>query len=187
MASLCSTLLSDTSSCNDIARLCSTFISDTPSCINMDKCCSTFISGTWKHNNTKDIDSSLGSRVVVPSSDISVAILPVMCDSDIDTDVKIQWAPSNIDDENNTTRRGTHMTSRLSNISHEVVYTQSAASGSDNHTCISQHSYSTINHYTYTQCCTNNRIQGSSAVSDSCSCAHLRYSTLNWILMQICL
>ena len=103
MASLCSTLLSDTSSCNDIARLCSTFISDTPSCINMDKCCSTFIGGTWKHNNTKDIDSSLGSRVVVPSSDISVAISPDKA-SDIEPDVNIPWAPSDVEAENNTTR-----------------------------------------------------------------------------------
>ena len=166
MASLCSTFISDTSSCNNIARLCSTFISDTPSCINMDKCCSTFISGTWKHNNTKDIDSSLGSRVVVPSSNISVAISPDKA-SDIEPDVNIPWAPSDVEAENNTTRWGNHRPSILSNISHEVVYTQSAASGSDNHTCISQHSYCTMNHYTYTQCCTNNRIQGSSEVSDS--------------------
>ena len=90
---------------------------------HIDGCCSTIHSDTSKYIDTKDNDSFLGSRVVVPSSDISVAISPVLCDSDIYIDVSIQWAPSDVDDEYNTTRRGTHRPSILSNISHEVFHT----------------------------------------------------------------
>ena len=81
--------------------------------------------------------------------------------------MNIPWAPSDVEAENNTTRWGDNRPSILSNISHEAVYTQSAASGSDNHTCIPQHSYSTMNHYTYTLCCTNNHIEVCSAVTES--------------------
>ena len=43
-----------------------------------------------------------------------------------------------------------------------VIYTQST-----NHICIPHDNYCTINHYTYTQCCTNTGIHVSSAAANS--------------------
>ena len=81
--------------------------------------------------------------------------------------MSIQWAPNDVDDDYNTTRRGTHRPSILSNISHEVIYTQSAASGSDNHTCILSTSNSNSYHNTSTKCCTNNTVYVSSTAIHS--------------------
>ena len=166
MISLCSTLTSGTSNYKNIASLCCTFISDTPSCSNLYQCCSTFYSGTPEYKNTKDIDTSLGCRIVVLDSNISVTIPPVMA-SGMATDVDIPWAPSDVDAENNTTRWGDNRPSMLNYISHEAVYTQSAAYGSDNHTCILSTSNSNSYHNTSTKCCTNISIHVSSAATHS--------------------
>ena len=58
------------------------------------RCCITYDSDTSNYIDTKDNTATLGSSVIVPSSDISVAILHVIHDINID--------------ENNTTK-GVHI------------------------------------------------------------------------------
>ena len=110
--------------------------------------------------NTKHDTVTLGSSAVIYSSNTSVVSLAKdSCDLDNDANVGIQWAPSYVDDDIiGTTRRGTNRPSMLTTISHDVVYTQSAASGSDNHICILSASNSSSYHDTSTKCCTNNSI-----------------------------